>query len=282
VQGSIEDAADHAFDAGAVVVAADGNWGAGCATSPPGVVCSGATPGKPRVLGVPASARRVLGIGDYDLDRGCCDPGESWNQTLDGRFKPDIQLPTTTRTAGNKDDCDLTSFGGTSAATAYAGGALAILRNLAPRTDPGQAYSLAILAGQEIGPFSIGEKGAGHLRLFWSDHVVYDKISVSPGAPYDVTVTIPATGATSFRAAIWWPEGNQITPSGGVVNTHNDIDLALMDSPEHALTSSATVPGVFERITVPSLSGGAYTLRISAKATATTAQTVYYSYAMKY
>jgi len=282
VLGSIEDAANHAFDAGAVVVAADGNWGAGCATSPPGVVCSGATPGIPRVLGVPASACRVLGIGDYDLDRGCCDPSASWNQTTDGRLKPDVQLPTTTRTAGNKNDCDLTSYGGTSAATAYAGGALAILRNLAPRTDPGQAYSLAILAGQEIGPFHIGEKGAGHLQLFWNDHVAYDKVSVSPGSPYELPLTIPATGATNFRAAIWWPEDNRVTPTGSVTYTHNDIDLTLMDSPEHAIASSATVPGVFERIAVPSLSGGTYTLRISAKPTAVAAQTVYYSYAMKY
>src|SRR5262249_6554001 len=128
--------------------------------------------------------------------------------------------------------------------------------------------------GQEKGPFSVGEKGAGRVRLFWNDHVSYDKISVST-TPYDVSITVPPSGATSVRAAIWWPENLVINASGSVANTHNNIDLQLLDSPEHTLATSQTVPGVFERIELPSLAAGTYILRILPTTMHSTAQAVY-------
>ena len=157
-----------------------------------------------------------------------------------------------------------------------------MLRNLAPLSDAGQAYSLAILSGREVGPFSKGEKGAGRIHLFWNDHISYDKISLNASEFFEVRLSIPAPGARSFRAAIWWPEYSEFDAAGNGIDTHNDINLDLLDSNGRTVMSSGTVKGVFERLAVPSLSGGTWTLRITAKTIRKGPQTIYYSTAVKY
>jgi len=282
--GGIGEAAERAFDAGVIVVAAVGNFGNGCNTGPVyGInVATKACPKKVTSgfdLGVPASSRRVLGIGSYDLGTRCCDPAQSWNKTADGRFKPELQFPEVTRTPDNKDDCHLGSFTGTSAATAYAGGALALLRNAASPYDAGQVYALAILSGQTDGP-PFEERGAGRVKLPWDENLTYTKVSLNAGDYYDLYIDVPATGIRQFRAAIWWPE-YLVTSGGSAVNSHNNIDLLLMDRSGTVVKSSASVAGVFERLTWPSMASGPWKLRIQATTIRNGPQTVYCSTACK-
>ena len=149
--GSISVAADNAYDAGAVIIAANGNNGPGAGT-----------------VNAPGSAHRVIGVGAYDLQTQNQMDGQSRGPTPDNRFKPDIQTPTGTETASNGcgfgqncttggSDTDFRVFGGTSCATANAGGAAALLRNWLRGTslsiDPGQVYAQLILSGQRPYPF---------------------------------------------------------------------------------------------------------------------------------
>ncbi|HET9234982.1 MAG TPA: S8/S53 family peptidase [Candidatus Eisenbacteria bacterium] len=281
--GGIGEAADRAFDTGVLVVAAAGNFGTGCTAGPTatstGIPCT-KKPGTGSSIGVPASSRRVFGIGSYDLETKCCEMSQSWNTTSDGRIKPDMQLPTITRTAGNRDDCTLQSYTGTSAATAYAGGALALLRNVGSTYDAGQVYALAILSGESDGP-PFAERGAGRMKLPWDDHLTYTKVSLNANEYYDLYIEVPATGIRQFRAAIWWPE-YLVTSGATVVNSHNNIDLQLLDRSGAVVKSSTSVGGVFERLTWPSITNGPWKLRIKATTIRNGPQTVYCSTASKY
>jgi serine protease AprX len=109
---AISRAADAAFDAGAVVIAANGNNGPSAST-----------------VNTPANAHRVIGVGNFDVQTQNQVTSQSRGPAPDGRFKPDIQAPTNTETASNAFDTAFRSFGGTSGATPYAAGAAALLRN---------------------------------------------------------------------------------------------------------------------------------------------------------
>ncbi len=104
-------AADNAFDAGAVVIAAVGNQDAVSAPAGPG------------------NGHKVIATGARSL------PSEAIMYQVngpmpDGRIKPDLQGPTDTETASAASDNALRSFGGTSGSTPYMGGAALHLRNL--------------------------------------------------------------------------------------------------------------------------------------------------------
>ncbi len=101
----ISTAADAAFDAGAVVIAANGNNGPGAST-----------------VNTPANGHRTIGVGNFDVQTQAQIPGQSRGPAPDGRYKPDIQAPTQTETASSASDTALASFGGTSGATPYAAG----------------------------------------------------------------------------------------------------------------------------------------------------------------
>jgi hypothetical protein len=75
---AIADAAEGAFDAGAAVIAANGNLGP-------------ATPTTPIPMSYPACARRVIGVGGRDLRTGGTLGEQSYGTTDDGRQKPDVQ-----------------------------------------------------------------------------------------------------------------------------------------------------------------------------------------------
>ncbi len=239
--GSISTAADNAFDAGAVIIAANGNNGPGDAT-----------------VNAPAIAHRVIGVGDYDVQTQIQIASQSRGATADNRFKPDIQAPTNTETASSASDSAFRVFGGTSGATPYAAGAAALLRNWlrgnSGSIDPGQVYAQLILSGSQPYPFN-NTTGAGPIRMPVNGWGWWGKVSVSDGQTINIPLNVPGGTHDVVDGALWWPET--------AAQTHNDVDLYLVDPSGNVRDFSWSIPSVFERARVEgSIQSGTWTLRI--------------------
>lgn len=270
-------AADNAFDAGAVIVAANGNDDDG-----------------QTLVKAPAIAHKVIGVGAFDvidnqkrrLATQCFGP------TYDGRHKPDIQAPSRTETASNvpSDDTALKDpplgFGGTSGAVPYVGGAAALLRNWYKRVTgnqiphPGQIYALLILSGQltsqiiaENQPTRFDEcNGTGPINLPMSNgRTVKGAVLVANNETVNIPLSITEASATNLNAAIWW--GEQAT------GPHNDIDLYLVDPSNNEVTRSNSIYSVFERArwTGSLASVNNWTIRIRGYSVLTGSQMVYWA-----
>jgi hypothetical protein len=246
-------AADRAFEAGAAVIAATGNT--------------------PDQVGQPAIARKALGIGSYTVATGRQEVSQGHRRTPDGRLKPDVQAPTDVLTAGSYSKGDLRAFAGTSGATAFAGGAAALLRTWLLRTsgrdgvDPGQLYAQMILAGRRPFPFN-DSTGAGHLRLPPLDGVAWwGQSAVCPGDTLDLPLDPRDLPPHTLDAALWWPEADDLPHAG--------LDLFLL-APGGAVRARSTDPtSVFER--AHAAGSGPWTLRIIAESGAARPQTVYWT-----
>jgi serine protease AprX len=256
INSSISTAANNAFNAGAVIIAANGNNGSAAGT-----------------VNAPANAHRVLGVGNFDVLSQAQIAGQSRGPTSDNRIKPDIQAPTNTRTASNASDTATKSFGGTSGATPYASGAAALMRNwLRGNTgsiDPGQVYSHLILSGQQKYPFN-NTSGAGPLKMPTGGVGYWGKTAVNNGLTIDIPISVGA-GKTKIEGALWWPE------SSGV--SHNDVDLHLISPSGTTVATSLSVPSVFERTgyETSALATGTWKLRIRGYSVPAGPQTVYWS-----
>jgi serine protease AprX len=228
-QSAISSAADNAFDAGAVVIAANGNNGPGDGT-----------------VNSPANAHKVIGVGAVDVDSLGQQSYQSRGPTVDRRFKPDLQAPTNAETASSASDTARRFFGGTSGATPHAAGAAALLRNWLRGTsfsiDPGQVYAQMILSGQQSYPFN-NTSGSGLLKMPVNGWAWWGKTTIGQHQTIDIPLNIGA-GHAIFDGALWWPERN---------NQHSDIDLRLIDPQGNVRASSFSIPSVFERARV---SGG--------------------------
>jgi serine protease AprX len=219
----------------------------------------------------PANARRVIGVGAFDVQTLNQYGSQSRGPTADGRFKPDIQAPTNTQTASNASDTATQVFGGTSGATPYASGVAALFRNWLRGTsfsiDPGQVYAFLVLAGQNAYPFD-NTSGAGPLRMPTDGTAWWGKVSVANQATIDIPVNVTSATANTLDAAIWWPE------SGG----HNDIDLGLVDPAGSTRASSISVNSVFERCrVVGAVASGVWQVRIRGFSVPSGPQTVYWA-----
>lgn len=255
-QSSISLAADNAFNAGAVVIAANGNNGPGAGT-----------------VNSPANAHKVIGVGNFDVRSLAQIASQSRGPTSDNRFKPDIQVPTNTETASNASNTALRVFGGTSGATPYASGAAALVRNFLRGTsfsiDPGQVYSFLILAGQTPYPFN-NTSGAGRLVLPTNGNVWWGKTTVTSGGTVDIPIGIGGASPNTLDAALWWPETT--------TQAHNDIDLSLVRPNNSVATSSISSPSVFERVRVAgSVTPGTWKVRLRGFSVPTGSQTVYWT-----
>ncbi len=246
--GSISQAADAAYNAGAVVIAANGNNGPNA-----------------RTVNAPANAHRVIGVGAFDVQSGNLEGYQSRGPTRDSRFKPDIQAPTNTESASSASDTAVQSFGGTSGATPYGAGAAALLRNWlrgnSGSIDPGQVYAQMILSGQKPYPFD-NDIGAGHLRLPTDGWAWWGKTNVNNHDQIDIPISI-GSGISRLDAALWWPEF-VFRILWITIDPHNDIDLRLVDPAGTTRAFSISTNSVFERARVSGgIAAGTWKLRIS-------------------
>lgn len=233
-------AADEAFDAGAVVVAANGNRSNGPAT-----------------IASPGNAHRAIGTGRTDLGSNIPSGDQLEGPTTDGRLKPDVQAPSSSETARGNNNTDYGIFSGTSGATPYASGAAALLRNWLRGTsfsiDPGQVYAQLILSGQLTGPMN-NTNGAGMLGLPVNGRASWGKTAVSRGDVIRIPFNVSGNNNVVVDAALWWPEGhegpilgNNALIAGMFDNFHSDIDLRILDPSGSIRAISQSINSVYER-----------------------------------
>lgn len=252
--GAIATAADNAYNAGAIVVAANGNFGPNDAT-----------------VRSPGIAHKVIGVGGFMTDGGAQYDNQGRGPASDGRYKPDIQAPTWSETASASSDTAMKVFTGTSGATPYASAVAMLARNWLNRFgtyDNGQTYAFMILYGQQPWPYD-NTAGAGRLRMAVNGHAWWGKVAVLNGQTIDIPIGV-GTGKQNFDAALWWPES--------AAQAHNDIDLSLLDPSGAVRARGFSAVSVFERARVAgSLSAGTWKIRIRGYSVPTLAQVVYWA-----
>jgi serine protease AprX len=252
--GAIATAADAAYDAGAIFVSANGNFGPDAST-----------------VRSPAIAHKVLGVGGFMTVDQSQYTGQGRGPATDGRYKPDIQAPTRSETAHGSSDTALSVFGGTSGATPYASAAAMLARNWLRQFgsyDNGQTYAMMILWGQNPWPYD-NTVGAGPLRMGVGGRAWWGKVGVVNGATIDIPISI-SSGQRNLDGALWWPE----TAS----QQHNVIDLFLIDPSGNERARGYSWSGVFERARAAGgLQSGAWRLRIQGYSVNTSSQIVYWA-----
>lgn len=268
-QGTIAKAAENAFDAGGIIIAANGNFGPAAGT-----------------VRSPANAHKVIGVGAYDVVSLATTASQGRGPTSDARIKPDIQTPTNTETASNASDTALKTFGGTSGATPYASGAAALFRNWLRRFgtyDPGQVYAFMVLAGQQPYPFGNTE-GADDLRMPVNGYAWWGKTAIVDGGVANIDFALPS-GMNRIDAAIWWPQASAWWEGLSFLGftfplLHNDIDLRLRNPSGGTVRSSLSIPSVFEKVRVNGpLATGTWRIRINGYNVRSGPQTVYWAVA---
>jgi serine protease AprX len=235
---AISAAADGAFDAGAAVIAANGNNGPNAST-----------------VNVPAVAQKVLGVGAVDVKTLATPSYQSLGPAADGRTKPDVQAPTNVETASNASDTATQVFTGTSAATPHAAGAAAVFRNGPLGIPPGGVYAMLIASGN--GPTGFDSTHGGGLISLEQQGVFWEtQTTVGNGQVVDIpAVDAAGPGNHRFNLAIWWPE----QPA-----THNDIDVSLVDPNGVVRASSSSISSVFERVALTGgITAGSWKVRIT-------------------
>ena len=264
-QGTIAKAAENAFDAGAIIIAANGNFG-----SDPGSVRS------------PANAHKVIGVGSYNVESLATLGSQGRGPTSDDRIKPDIQAPSQTETPNSSSDTSVSTFGGTSGATPYAAGAAGLFRNWFRQFgtyDPGQVYAFMILAGEQ--PSFNNEEGAGDLRMPVNGWAWWGKLSVSDGSNTNISINVPA-GIDQMDVAIWWPQASAWWEGLNfsfiqLPILHNDIDLRLRNTSGTTVASSLSVSSIFEKVRYTGhITPGNWTIRIRGYRVRSAPQTVYW------
>ena len=247
-------AADSAFDAGAAVIAANGNFG---------------LVGK-RVTS-PARAHRAIGVGAFDIATSGQLAEQSRGPTDDKRIKPDVSGPTGTLSANTAGPPKI--FDGTSGATPYVGGAAALLRSWLidekGTTDPGHVYAQLILHGRNVSEpgnkvdaHLNDDSGAGPLRLRRDGTATWAKVEVLAGQDADLTVDLGVGGAQRLDAAVWWPESG----TGGDV--HNTLTLTVVDPSGNSRPTGSTPESVYERCSVRNPGAGTWVVRVHGAAVA--------------
>ena len=135
---AISMAADAAFDAGAVVIAANGNNGPGAGS-----------------VNTPANAHRAIGVGNFDVQTLAQIPGQSRGPAPDGRYKPDIQAPTQTETASSRVGHRTRSLQWDERRHSVRGGCRGSSPELAPRQQLQHRPRAGLRAAHPLGPAAV-------------------------------------------------------------------------------------------------------------------------------
>jgi hypothetical protein len=254
--GAMSQETDHAYDTGHIVIAANGDYDE-ASPPPPGTLWE-----PPGHIASPANARKAIGVGAYcalrcsdqstDADGDLATDGsQSIGPTGDGRFKPDLQAPTSTEASDNSGDQGYGEHVSTSGATPYAAAAAQLLWNsMSARStepvDPGQVHAALILATHRKATPPDNVRGAGLLRLpsgdFW-----FGSSNLATQTVWRVPIDLKDTAAAHLEAAIWWPEEFVPDGVGGAVPTHSEVHLRLISPAGNTLANAATPQGVFQR-----------------------------------
>ena len=248
-RNTVSKTADKAFDSNAVVIAANGNQDR-----------------KWKTVFAPANAHKTIGVGSFCVT----DPSRTPDSVLapgptkDDRIKPDILAPINTKTTVHKDP-----LLGTSEATAYAGGAAALLRQFIHESGnsvaPGHIYARLIMFGTNrdfnvMSDDQLGMRGAGPLRLVKDGRFRHGSVAVPkenngvPGSPKCRECKITVWPFTDFlNCAIWWPESGK---------KHRKMTLTLVHRPTGQTFESTHESSVFQKIRIPGPRVGEWTIQI--------------------
>jgi len=260
LNGAIVTGFEDAYTKGRVVISANGNYGPGASS-----------------VASPGIGRKVIGIGAYDIIGGALFDYSGRGPTSDGRFKPDVIMPSHTETSSNVGDNTLQIFTGTSGATPYGAGVAALYLNWFRYsglvTEPGHVYAAIIAsADRTYGSFD-NNVGAGKVKMILGGATFWiGKSTVTTGNFVEINLVVPAFSTRKLNAAIWWPEYGL---------AHNDVDLSLYDNNGILVASSLTASSVWERISYVPISSflpRTFKVRISGYSVPTSPQTVYYYY----
>ena len=259
-------AADGAFDGGAVVVAANGNVDVG---------------GSDIFVRAPANARKALGIGAYSVRSGISAVEQIPGPADDLRTKPDLQAPTGYETASKPSDESYSGHSGTSGATAVAGGAAALFRNLLAdeyeSVDPGYVYAGLIASATKPWAYDKNVNGGGWLRLPNNSWCWTMKLSLSNDEHFEHVFDTSGLSMSRVAAGIWWPERAKVV-DGVEMETHSDITLTLKAADANASPSGTSndKESVFQRVAFQVASPvSGLTVRAHARTVPDGPQTVY-------
>jgi hypothetical protein len=247
---AISAAADRAFDAGLVVIAANGNTAESSRED--------VGEDQPWWTTSPANGHKVMGVGAIDITGQWGADAQSYDID-DGRIKPDVQGPTFYRVLPPAPPAlpgAQYQLLETSGATPIVGAAAALLSAWlagldTPTLDAGQVYAQLILAGQncEFGD-NEGHDGTGRLYLPGDGEQWWGKLAVSAGDAVTITLDVPAN-VDRMDAACWWPESATLGPEDDPVHApHNQITLQLV-APDGRTDTSWWPTSVFQRVQLP-------------------------------
>ena len=221
-------AADNAFDAGMIIIGANGNYGPGTGT-----------------VNNPGRAHKALGVGAIYLNNGGNNlvqyNGQSRGPASDGRVKPDIQFFSNSETGRKGNNSTIGTFNGTSGATPYGGAAANLIASWMGnygQTNPGFTYSYLLLSGQNTGRDAQNNTtGVGLVELPSRGSATSARLVIRDRRRQSIPIRVPR-GASRLKAAVWWPESlNQ---------THNDLDLRIVRPNGRVAAQSISVNGIWE------------------------------------
>jgi hypothetical protein len=278
--------AEYAFAAGAVVIAANGNY-------------------TNQEVGAPARAPGVIGVGFYNTNDPNKAPSLHSSGRIHGRFKPDVIAPSDYMTAYASDattpSTGLEYFDFTSGSTPVAAAAAAeLIRWMrggwafpwlgSTFVWPGLVYAQMILAGDtpcsSTAPGFDQTRGAGCVQLL-SDGVGYWGSTVlAAGDPAGTLNIIPMSGgASQLDAAIWWHDAWEPSDPNTPYSYRSDFALKIIAPSGSGIPDgiSDSQGGTFERARAGSVlpsaqkAAGNWTVEISANATPAGRRVVYWA-----
>lgn len=266
----IAKAANDAFDAGSVVIAANGNT-AGRRRLP-----SGKWQEHGGTLCAPAVAQRAVGVGATHWRTKRRDTTSTFGRD-GGRLKPELMALTGFNAPSNGGD-EYSAFLQTSGAAPYVAAAAASIRQWlwhhARVVDPGHVYAWLMMCG--LSPFhqtkGFNEKqGCGLLSLPTTGSVWWGKVEADAAVEIELPIDVDtATAGMLLRGAIWWPERRG--------QPHTPVAMRILD-PSGAVCSVSQDPEtVFQRADARiKRRAGLWTIRLDVDTAPVAPQTIYWA-----